>query len=126
MDWQDATERVRIAIEEADDAIKSHQKSIGEDTLAVVKFASGQKMTVDALKEFVRENTEAVAANESRHGVITETRATEMQQNLAAMGITDEMKQKILALNAEDLQAIQLLMDKKIALSDVSMKLVEM
>ena len=36
------------------------------------------------------------------------------------------MKQKILALNAEDLQAIQLLMDKKIALSDVSMKLVEM
>ena len=126
MDWQDATEKVRIAIEETDDAIKSHQKSIGEDTLAVVKFASGQKMTVDALKEFVRANTEAIVANESRHGVITETRATEMQQNLAAMGITDEMKQKILALNAEDLQAIQLLMDKKIALSDVSMKLVEM
>ena len=126
MDWQDATEKVRIAIEETEDAIKSHRKSIGEDTLAVVKFASGQKMTVDALKEFVQANTEAIAANASRHGAITETKTAEMQQNLAAMGINDEMKQKILALNAEDLQAIQLLMDKKIALTDVSMKLVEM
>ena len=125
-DWQTATEDVRKKIEGLNNSIKAHQNVIGEDTLEVVKHASSLGIDIDALRDLVLANDESTQANKNRHGAITVAKAAEMQQKLQDLGITDELKIKILQLNEADLLAIQFLMDKKIALTDVSNKLIEM
>ena len=123
--WQAATHKVGEELESLDKKIKAQQGSISEGSLEVIKFANAHKMSVDELKAFVEENDAARVAVMNRHGEITQSRREEMSQKLADMEITEELKSKILTLNAAELEQIATLIAEKAAMADISIKLTE-
>jgi len=124
--WQAATHDVGKAIEKLDADIKKQQKTIGEGTVEVLNFANANNMTIKELKEFVKQNDVVTRSANNRHGAVTQNQEEEMAQNLAAAGITEELKKKILSLNNAELTRIKQLLIEKAAMSEISVKLVEL
>ena len=124
--WVDANERVRLEMEKVNSGIDSHRKSISEDILAITDIANANKMTIDQLREYVKENDLAIVSDRTRNGIVMESKANELKANLESMGINQELAETIKNLNQEDLNNIETLNTKKAALIELQRILIEL
>lgn len=112
-DWIDANEKVRLEIEKVNNSVDAHKGSISEDILAITELAKSHEMTIDELRDFVKANNEATISNKNRHGAISSSTREELDAKLESMGINKDLAQTILDLNAEDLNNIKILNEKR-------------